>query len=182
MRIHIDQIKEDGLQLSYAEPAETFNVLSELIQDRECEFLAPIGAQLQIMRISGLVKVDGTFNTTLRQNCDRCLKEFETDLENDFTLTYTPDLSETTDGDEEERELSTEEMGLMQFRGEEIDLRAGIQEQVVLALPLQTLCSPACKGLCPQCGADLNKADCSCSKVAPTGKFAALRELKLKDS
>lgn len=182
MRIHIDQIKETGLQLSYAEPADTFIVLSELIQNEGYEFLAPIETQLQVMRISDLIKVDGTFNTTLRQTCDRCLQEFETDLENDFTLTYTPDFSEAPAGDEEERELSTEDMGLIQFRGDEIDLRIGIQEQVVLTLPLRSLCSQDCKGLCPQCGADLNQADCGCSKVVPAGKFAALRELKLKDN
>jgi uncharacterized protein len=52
---------------------------------------------------------------------------------------------------------------------------------VVLAFPLRALCNEACKGLCAQCGTDLNKAACSCTRVISASKFAALRELKLKD-
>ena len=181
MRIHIDQIKENGLSLNFSEPAENFTVLAEMIQNGEGDFLAPIDTQLEIKRISDLIHVDGAFNTSLRLNCDRCLKAFETDLNNDFTLTYANDLSNPAEADDEELELSPEDMGLIHFHGEEIDLRQGVQEQVVLSLPLRSLCSNDCKGLCPQCGADLNKTDCDCSKVVPSGKFAALRGLKLKD-
>ena len=181
MRIHLDQIKENGLSLSYSEPAEAFPVLTELIQNDEIDFLKPVDTQLQVVRISDMIKVDGTFTTTLRINCDRCLKAYEIDLENDFMLTYTNAYSDGPESEDEEQELSSEEMGLIHFRGEEIDLRQGIQEQVVLALPFRNICSEDCKGLCPQCGVDLNLSSCTCAKVVSAGKFAALRELKLKD-
>lgn len=181
MRIHLDQIKESGVTLAYAETADAFPVLSELIQGGVCEFLKPIETSLQVTRISDIVNVDGELNTTVRLACDRCLGEFTTDLESAFTLTYSQDFADPADAEGDEVELTSEEMGMMPIRGEEIDFRQGIQEQVVLALPLRALCSESCKGLCPQCGAELNRTECACSKVVPASKFAALRKLKLKD-
>ena len=181
MRIHLDQIKENGLSLTYSEPVETFPVLLELRQEEECEFIKPIETRLQLSRVGDIVNVTGDLKTAVRLACDRCLAAYDTDLQSDFSLTYSRDFVEAPDEESDELELSPEEMGLMPIRGEEIDFREGIQEQVVLALPLQALCSENCKGLCPQCGVDLNKTQCSCSKVVPAGKFAALRKLKIKD-
>lgn len=182
MRIHLDQIKDTGLSLAYTEPAENFPVLSEMEQNRECEFLTPIETRLEVNRVGDIVNVDGELNTSIRIACDRCLVKFENELESLFSLTYSQDFEDTTEESDDELELSSEEMGLMPIRGEEVDFREGVQEQVVLALPLRALCSDTCKGLCPQCGIDLNKAECTCTKVVPAGKFAALRKLKLKDS
>ena len=80
---------------------------------------------------------------------------------------------------EEEIEIEVEEIGMMYFKGEEIDLQQGIQEQVVMAFPLRPLCDENCKGLCPKCGSDLNQADCECEPEPVSNKFAALKNLKL---
>ena len=81
--------------------------------------------------------------------------------------------------DEKEIELKLEDVGLLYFRGEEINLQQGIQEQVVMALPVQPLCGRNCKGLCPQCGSDLNLKDCKCEREVNSNKFAVLKNLKL---
>ena len=180
MRIHLDQIKDTGLSLSYTEPADRFPVLAEMMQNGECDFLSPISSRLEVIRIGGIVNVQGEVHAGIHLVCDRCLREFDADLANVFSLTYSQDFDETTGEGGEELELSPEELGLLPVRGEEIDFRDGIQEQIVLALPVRALCSEDCKGLCPQCGADLNEAECGCSKVVPAGKFAALKKLKLE--
>ena len=38
-----------------------------------------------------------------------------------------------------------------------------IREDIVINFPTRLLCSEACKGLCPSCGADLNNNSCDCS-------------------
>ncbi len=60
------------------------------------------------------------------------------------------------DTEPQEVELSAEDMGIVNFQGEIINLKNTIQEQVVMEFPLKALCKPDCKGLCPICGADLN--------------------------
>ena len=68
--------------------------------------------------------------------------------------------------------------GVIFFNGEEIDLMEGIQEQAVLAFPIQPLCQHHCKGLCPKCGANLNKGDCGCDRRSRNSQFAVLKNLK----
>ena len=76
--------------------------------------------------------------------------------------------------------MTAEDIGLIHFQGDEINLKNEIQEQVVLAFPLRVLCKPTCRGLCPQCGVDLNTEDCNCDSSPPAGKFAALKNLKIE--
>ncbi len=181
MRIHVDQIKEGGISLFYSEPAESFEVLADMIANEECEFRGPIETRLTAFRIADLIKVDGTLNASVRLACDRCLEAFYSELKGEFSLTYTRDVYGNAPDEEEEIELSEDDLGLIAFQGEEIDFREAVQEQVILAFPLRALCRETCKGLCPRCGTDLNKTSCACTQVIPASKFAALRELKLKE-
>ena len=178
MRIHIDQIKDRGLSLDFEETPEVFPVLADMIKENECVFLTPIKARLRAIRVGEIVEVEGMVETTVRLPCGRCLKEFETILENRFALTYTsvlPDISDTSD--EQELELNAKDVGLIYFRGEEISFQEGIQEQVVMAFPLRPLCHETCKGLCPKCGADLNESGCECDQTPLNNKFAVLKNL-----
>lgn len=63
---------------------------------------------------------------------------------------------------------------------EYINVRENIRETVSLMEPMKVLCSENCKGRCPQCGADLNKKQCSCvqEKASP---FAALKNFRPKN-
>jgi uncharacterized protein len=51
------------------------------------------------------------------------------------------------------------------FKGDEIDIDPYVFEEVMLNLPIKTLCSDACKGMCPVCGKNLNNGDCRCEKT-----------------
>jgi len=178
--LHTEQIKDKDLFQDFEENAEAFPVFSDMVQNRECEFREPLKISLKAFRIRELFEVEGTFQTRVRMSCSRCLKNFDLPLKSSFALTYTrelPDIKEASDA--EEVELRVEELGLIYLRGEEIDLRDGIQEQVVMAFPVRTLCAETCSGLCPQCGADLNQGDCGCKHKASTNKFAALKKLNL---
>lgn len=178
--LHIDQIKDKDLFLDFEEKPEAFPVLAQMVQKRECDFLDAVKVSLKAYRIRELFEVEGTLQTRVRLTCSRCLKEFDTSLKSDFALTYTKELpSHTEISAEQEIELRIEEIGLMYFRGEEINLHDGIQEQFVLAFPLQPLCNKACKGLCPRCGANLNEQDCGCKRDAINNKFAVLKDLKI---
>ncbi|MBW2428657.1 MAG: DUF177 domain-containing protein [Deltaproteobacteria bacterium] len=182
MYIRIEQIKEDGLALEFEEKPQIFPVLSEMINQGECEFVAPIKTALKASRIGDMIELTGEINTVLRLPCGRCLKEYETPLKSRFELTYVRRIpGACEDEEQEEVEISAAEMGLIYFQGEEINLQNGIQEQVILAFPIKALCRENCKGLCASCGNDLNEGDCSCDRQAPTSKFAALKNLKLNN-
>jgi uncharacterized protein len=80
---------------------------------------------------------------------------------------------------EEERELTENEVGLIPFEGDTIDLHDAIEQELVMALPLHPLCREECAGLCPVCGVDLNRQRCACTPPQLHGALAALRNFKI---
>jgi uncharacterized protein len=83
------------------------------------------------------------------------------------------------DSQPREIELNAEDMGMVYFQGDKINLIETIQEQVLMEFPFRVLCKRGCKGLCPGCGADLNEDQCNCDRKPSAGKFDALKNLKL---
>lgn len=176
MHIHVEQIGADGLDLQFEEDSQKFPVLAEMIDRGECGILAPIKTSLRAMRIADRVEVTGDVRTAVGLPCARCLKVVETALISHFTLTYTTRLEEmTTTADQDGVELRPEEITRIYFQGDTIDLQDAVQEQVILAFPTRVLCSETCRGLCPQCGADLNEGDCGCSRRLSNSRFASLK-------
>ncbi len=179
MRIRVDSIKENGLNLDFCEELDSYPALAEIGSDTE--FVAPLHIQLRMMRIQELVEVAGKVESRVRFSCSRCLGSFESPLIVPFELTFARELPEPSEeSEEDEVELDAEELGLIPFHGEELDLREGIQEQVLMSLPLQPLCRTGCRGLCPQCGADLNQSACDCSQPAFRNKFGSLSGFKVE--
>jgi DUF177 domain-containing protein len=179
MHIHVEQIPADGLDFRFEESPQEFPVLAEMINRGECEFLAPIKTSLRAVRIADRVEVEGDVRSVVGLPCARCLKVFETALTSRFALTYTNRLEEMEmAADQDEVELRPEEINRIYFQGETINLQDAIQEQVIMAFPIRALCSEGCRGLCPQCGADLNEGDCGCSRRLSDSRFASLKNFR----
>lgn len=181
MRIRINDIEEEGLRRTLSEPPDAFPVLAEIVASGDCGFTRSIDIDLHIFIASGIVEVEGRLDTGIRLRCNRCLEPFSHALSVSFALTYSPipdAMPEASGGDVE---LTVEEMGLIPISGDEIDLRDGIQEQIVLALPIRPLCDGACKGLCPRCGQNLNRGGCGCEPEPGDPRFEALKNLRLPD-
>ena len=181
MEIRLEQIKEDGLTLEIEKSVDTFPILAEMIANGECEFAAPLRTALRALRIGDLVQIDGDIETSVRLPCSRCLQPFKTLLKSSFALTYMQQAADVMEDTEpQEVELSAEDMGIVYFQGEKINLKDAIQEQVLMEFPLRPLCKLDCKGLCSKCGADMNEDPCDCEQRPSPGKFAALKNLKLE--
>jgi uncharacterized protein len=181
MEILIEKIGEEGLVFEFEKSVETFPVLAEMVANDECEFPIPIRSVLRVFRVGDMIEIDGDIETSVRLPCSRCLRPFETPLKSRFALTYmrrATDVMEDTEA--REVELNAEDMGIVYFQGEKINLKDTIQEQVVMEFPLRALCKQECMGLCPTCGADLNEEPCDCDRRSSPGKFAVLKNLKLE--
>ncbi len=182
MIINLEEILEDGLSLNLVEKPEAFPTLVEMNETGEFNFNEPITINLEIEKIKDLIEVKGKFTTKVGFTCSRCLNEFEAKMKSEFALTYTNNLPEYADDfSEEGRELLSEEMGLVLFKGNKINLRDAIQEQIVITVPLQTLCNETCKGLCTKCGKDLNEGVCSCENENIDVRLAVLKNFKPKN-
>ena len=173
MKLNIDQIRDDGLELVYQEPATHFDYLKE--NDSGVSISTPVHVTLFARKSSEGVTIKGMLEGTVTLACSRCLKTFTEKIDHSF---YYNCLSEREIVNEVE--LSLEDVDTCYFSGAEIDVTALIYEQAALAVPMKPICKEDCKGLCPKCGADLNEGNCKCPREIINRRFEALKSVKVK--
>lgn len=172
MKIRIEDIPVSGLSLDLKEEGKT---LEELAGGLDFSFLTPVTAHMDIQKMQGAITVDGDLKASLSLYCGRCLKEFQYDIDTGFSLLYIRGRE-----GEKEKELKEADLEVNYLEGDELDTNEILLGQLAYEAPMQPLCTPDCKGLCPKCGADLNKGDCGCSKDDKTdSRFAKLKGLKI---
>lgn len=177
MKIIVDHIHEKPLALHAEESVELFPLLAEMQNNGECTFTAPIRYDILASREYDHMRVSGSVNTTVALVCSRCLVNFEASIGSAFTIFFrrgTPDEASS----EEETELNEQDLISATYSGDEIDLTHEIEEQVSMEVPIKPLCGENCRGLCPECGTDLNQSACTCSGNSFNIKFSALKDFK----
>ena len=64
------------------------------------------------------------------------------------------------------------------YEGNGLPLNDVLREVVLLALPMQLVCSEDCKGICPVCGQNRNQRACGCQPVAADDRWSKLKDLR----
>lgn len=201
MLVKIEQIKETGLQLN--EPIG-LNLLGEALggdgagDDTGFRATAPSSLKASLKKVSGGVLLEGQFTANVTSPCKRCLGDVEVKVPVSFTLNLVPkalvhgdDYLKDDESLMEKKERTQGEVGgsfelddadQEVFDGKVIDLDPIVREQLLLALPMGTVCREDCKGLCPQCGINRNEAKCSCDTKPVDPRLAALKNIKLDNN
>jgi len=143
----------------------------------------------EVAYIKGLIKLSGTLvkegnNLRLRGEvactihtfCSRCGEELDYPVNSEFDLVLMPSKAEAKGM---EKMLTPDDLDHLYYQGAEIDLTPYFQEQVALEVPMQFLCRPECRGICPGCCANLNLEPCRCKKEQGDPRLAVLRQLKI---
>jgi len=105
------------------------------------------------------------FRGTTSLECVRCLTEFDQSLAWTLSELYAFDKRSVTDS------------GLILPEDAHIDLAPLVREYALLEIPISPICAPDCKGLCAECGQNLNEKDCGHRPGQPDSPFAALKDL-----
>jgi len=98
----------------------------------------------------------GTARTVVAGECRRCLTPVETPLQLEIGALFTKDPDAQDDPDSYP----------VAADATEIDVTPAVREELVLAAPRFVECREDCKGICPQCGQDLNTASCECVRAS----------------
>lgn len=177
MKIVIEKVKRKQVDLDAEEPASHYPSLTQMERDGDCTFTAPVRSRLTAAWEYDHVRASGSVQTAVRLSCSRYLGEYELPIDSEFTIFYTEG-----GGDEPEEEVELSDMALISatYQGEEIDVDLEIAEQVMLEVPFKPLCSEACRGLCPECGQDLNAGECGCDRGGINMKMVALKKIKIE--
>jgi len=123
------------------------------------------------------IRLKGKLETDIEVACARCLEPVVLPVKRSFDLLYRP-LG--TDAGHEELSVTDAEAEIGYYEGEGLLLEDSLREQVLLSVPLKTLCRDDCKGLCPHCGKNLNEGECSCTEQMEDPRWAALKEIRTK--
>jgi uncharacterized protein len=121
--------------------------------------------------------LDLRFKYSFTGECDKCLGKTSGEGEG-RTGVQIVKLTEE-DKFKDEAELGEDDMGISYITEDQIDLHEMVRQEVELELPVKVICKDDCKGLCPQCGENLNEGSCGCNVITDP-RWSALN--KLKDS
>ncbi len=147
--------------------------------DDAYRIVAPVAVDLEIHKDKERFRLVGTVRTELELPCSRCLEPFRLPVDASFDQRFLPSSAMAT---QEEREVQEDDFEISYYRDDQIDLNQLLREQFYLVLPMKPLCQDGCRGLCPQCGTNLNTGTCTCDATWQDPRLAALKDLKTRES
>jgi uncharacterized protein len=173
MIFNVAQLLKSPVGTSYDVELDDEDALN--LEDSDAVLAEPISGHLRLHRTNQGVFASGTVTAPLHMTCSRCLKEFNTDITFPLREEFYPTIDVVTGAPVAAPD--DPELAFPINRRHEVDTREAIRQNLVLALPISTLCREDCAGLCEHCGKDLNDGPCDCKPEVVDDRFAVLREL-----
>lgn len=136
MKIKVKDIPSDGLTIR-----ETVNGSVIGLKPEDVKCLSPLSIQADVQKAENAVIVHAGVQGTYATSCLRCLDPIVSERDDEFDLYFETDPAT-----------------------EYVDVGEELRQEMILEFSMSELCEEDCKGLCPDCGANLNREDCKCEK------------------
>lgn len=142
------------------------------------DFIAPVAVNIRVYRAESSLYADISVSGKVGAPCARCLEPAQADFSGELKYLFSLSLNEDNRTKDEKTGTSDgdEDIILLDSWEDEIDLSPQIWEVMLTSLPAVILCKEDCKGLCPECGANLNSENCSCKKPSGDARFEILKQ------
>ncbi len=181
MKLKIFDIPEEGLDFDFQASQEPW--LDRLFQEVYQEDYSPADSakagghvELNILKTCQNISIVGKTNVSLESTCDRCLDKFSKRVVSPIQLTLLPHKSMSFDDVGPGDDPGDDDDSISYYKSDEIDLDAILKESLYLNIPIRDLCKEDCKGLCPQCGQNLNLSACNCRGKGLDPRLAVLKD------
>jgi uncharacterized protein len=153
MKILLARIPEEGSHYEGSDPG----AIMQIEADPQIEEFGEVEYVLYAQRVSGELVVRGSLTSEVQMRCARCSEFFSTTVTvSDFLRAYP--APEGTDS---------------------VEITEDLREEILLHVPGFAVCSAECRGMCPSCGADLNKGSCECRRSEGPDTWSVLDGLNL---
>ncbi len=144
-----------------------FSITENIEKDDDYSMITAFDGPVEIKgvatNVDGAIKVEAEGSVDTIMPCDRCVKDVKDKLNFFFEEVYIAS-GNAQEGDES-------------YSGSTVILDSAVKKSILSSLPMKVLCSEDCKGLCPQCGKDLNTGECGCKTDYIDPRFESLRSL-----
>lgn len=122
------------------------------------------------LRFIGLGKkkvlMESDMQIVLKIPCDRCLEEVEVEL--NIKTSKETDLDDRNVSEDDKEEY---------LSGTSFDVEKFVYGEILVNLPMKTLCDEDCKGFCNRCGTNLNHGECGCDTTELDPRMAKALEV-----
>ena len=173
MLLDLSRIRAPRERFEQVYPAEALGADQEGFR-----LAAPVSLAFDIFKDGSQFRLVGRTQTTLELVCSRCLEPMTAAVEAPFDLRYQPHTSTTGAQKGAEHEIEEDDFATAFYEHDQIDLGQLMREQLYLAVPMKPLCADACRGLCPECGTNLNRGTCTCRHSWDDPRLDALRKFR----
>lgn len=141
----------------------------EEIQLNEESLIDPVKVAVKTGKNSSCLTVECDIDVETNFICDRCVENYKSNISTKVEFIITDDARMKSD---------SEDIIFLSSGEDEIDISKNIRDAILLVYPLKTVCSQECKGLCAECGKNLNQGDCDCKDINIDPRWEKLKELK----
>lgn len=169
MFLDVGEIRKSPERLFHYDLLETVQPI--IIGNEEISFASPIKISLDIKNTGRVLVMNGHIAGDTVLTCSRCLEQYPFQLDTYFEekFCHVSDVSDVAgDG------LDTGDLHV--FENNRIEIDDILQENIVLSVPMKTVCSESCRGLCGICGTNLNKKECGCRTDEIDPRLSALKK------
>ena len=137
------------------------------------EFLGPVTGRIVLTNAGAAISARGWLRATPVCECSRCLARHEVPL--DVEVNEECRLAQI---DQPRRAGEAVSQAIPILDADVVDLTELVRQVLALNVPPRSLCRADCKGLCPQCGQNLNVRACGCDEQTPDNRWDALRGVR----
>jgi len=128
------------------------------------QFSKPVKMHLIFKSMGNEIELTGSIDTELLLACSRCLETFSYSI----NIELNERLSKTVNSEDED---------IIFIEDDRLDLNEIVENNIISILPIKRLCNKDCKGLCHQCGINLNHSTCKCTFDEIDPRLAKLKNL-----
>ena len=146
----------------------------------ELPIVSSVSGDVRVLRTHRGVLVKAYLDIQTALTCGRCVGDFDrlstVRIEEEFLPAidlHTGRRVDISDEDEEALRIDDEHL---------LDLTEVTRQYAISDQPMKPLCRADCRGLCLECGTDLNQSECGCNSTPIDPRWGALAGLRtIKD-
>lgn len=159
LQLNVGHILQDSVGTTRRVPFDETHVMTGDVE------LSALHGTLELTRTAQGILVQGRLEANTHGECVRCLTDTAVPIAMNLAEHFIHPAAEAR-----EDEYSVSEGGF-------IDLTPILREDAILAVPMHLVCRPDCRGLCSQCGQNLNEGQCDCDHRPIDPRLSALKAL-----
>lgn len=160
MLFNIDEIRDEILEFAVREKKNDFE-----LHHPECALTRDIEVVGVLRKSGGDIYLSGNIDTELSAICSRCLEPMRFSVKCAVAAHFIP--GPEPENEHGEVELQASDIDKEYYDENRVDVAQSVHDQILLTIPPVCLCEGDCRGLCPECGKNLNRGPCGCGRESP---------------